>query len=95
MKGKSPREAWYEVSCRETARGGRLNSLAAADCEALDRFFMKLGNSSLDEQRMVFDSAIKELGGLEDAARSAGEQKNRLYTALGALAGAAAVVVMI
>lgn len=92
MDGRSASEAWHDVSCRETARGGGLDSLSHEDCEVMDRFFMRLGDSSRDEQKQVFDCAIRELGELESAARGDGMQKNRLYTALGALAGAAAVV---
>ena len=92
MAGRSAYEAWHDVSMRETARGGMLDSLAADDCEAMDRFFVHLGRSSREEQRQVFESAIRELGVLESRARGDGMQKNRLYTALGALAGAAAVV---
>lgn len=85
-------EAWQAVSRRETARGGKLDSLAAGDCEVLDRLFLRLGNTSADEQRLLFEGAIKEIGALESASRGDMAQKNRLYTALGALAGAAAVV---
>jgi len=92
LDGGSAYDAWQIVSRRETARGGKLDCLTAGDCEVLDRFFLRLGNSSVDEQRLIFDSAIKEMGALESASRTDGVQKNRLYTALGALAGAAAVV---
>ena len=95
MDGRSARDAWHDVSCKGTARGGTLDSLTAEDCEVLDRFFMHLGGSSREEQRQVFDVAIRELGALENASRSAGDQKNRLYTALGALAGAATVVALV
>lgn len=95
MDGRSARDAWHDVSCKGTARGGRLDSLTADDCEVLDRFFMNLGGSSREEQRQVFDIAISELGALENASRSSREQKNRLYTALGALAGAATVVALV
>ena len=95
LAGNSAAEAWQELKAGQQIRGGRLDCLAASDIYALDRFFDKLGASSREEQRQVFETAIKELGALESAARGEGERKNRLYTALGALAGAAAVVGLI
>ena len=87
-------QAWHEFSCRQTARGGRLDSLTQDDCAALDRFFFCLGRTSGEEQRQTFDSVIKELGVLESAARSSGERKHRLYTSLGALAGLSLVIAL-
>ena len=92
MAGRSAYDTWQELSRRETARGGRLDSLAADECEVLDGFFRILGSSAREEQRQIFDRAIRDIGALESASRTDGLQKNRLYTALGALAGAAAVV---
>lgn len=92
MNGGTAYDAWQDVSRRETARGGKLDSLSADDCEVLDRFFRRLGDSSIEEQRQLFDAAIREIGSLESISRTESAQKNRLFTALGALAGAAVVV---
>lgn len=95
LADKSAAEAWRELKAAQHIRGGRLDCLAESDISTLDSFFEILGSSSREEQRHVFETVIKELGALESAARGEGEKKNRLYTALGALAGAAAVVGMI
>lgn len=95
LAGNSAAEAWRELKAEQHIRGGRLDCLAESDIWALDRFFEMLGASSREEQRQVFETVIKELGALESAARGEGDKKNRLYTALGALAGAAAVVGLI
>ena len=92
MNGRSASDAWKDVQKKETIRGGKMDSLGKDDIAVMDRFFMRLGGSSRDEQRQLFDVAIRELGELENSARCDSMQKNRLYTALGALAGAAAVV---
>jgi len=95
MTDISAAEAWHEFSCRQTARGGKLDSLAPADCDTLDRFFFSLGRSSREEQGRVFETAIKELGELEHSARESGARKHRLYTSLGALAGTALVIMLV
>lgn len=95
LAGKSAAEAWSELKAEQHIRGGALDCLNQSDIFALDGFFEMLGTSSRDEQRQAFETVIKQLGALESAARGEGEKKNRLYAALGALAGAAAVVGLI
>lgn len=95
MSGSGAAQTWRELKAEERIRGGRLDCLTESDISALDRFFDMLGEGSRNEQRQVFETAIKELGALESAARGEGEKKNRLYAALGALAGAAAAVRLI
>lgn len=95
MSAGSAAEAWDKLRREQMKRGGQLDCLTAGDADALDRFFGRLGTTAREEQRQIFDSAIKELGALESAAREEGNRKNRLYTTLGALAGAAAAVGLI
>lgn len=87
--------AWQDVKARELRRGGLLDCLTLRDIEVLDCLFSALGSTGRREQRPVIDSAIKELGLLEAAARSESGEKGRLYTTLGALAGVAAVIGML
>lgn len=90
--GGSAREAWAGLKRKEARRGGALDCMGADEREILDRLFESLGETGEEEQRRRFDSAIKELGALEDTLRGEGERRNRLYTTLGALAGAAVAV---
>lgn len=95
LGGRDSAEAWREFMKRQLTRGGIIDSLTDADIETLTGFFDRLGSSSVDEQRQLFDGAVRELGVLEADARSEGEKRNRLYMSLGALAGAALVVSLI
>ena len=72
MADMAAAEAWLELSSRQTSKGGALDCLTSDDCAVLDRFFFILGRSSRNEQQLLFDSAIKELGILENAARTGG-----------------------
>lgn len=87
--------AWNDVKSRELRRGGGLDCLSGADIKVLDGLFEALGTTGRSEQRPVIDGAIKELGLLEAEARAGSGEKSRLYTTLGALAGAAVVIGMI
>ena len=87
--------AWQKFKAREMKRGGRLDCLSQRDAQVLDELFGVLGGSGRSEQKQVIDAAIRELGILEAAARAESGEKSKLYTTLGALAGAAAVIGMI
>ena len=51
-----------------------------------------LGRGGREEQKRLFETALRELGRLEEEAALQGQRQNRLYTSLGALAGAAVAV---
>ena len=95
LPGNDTAGAWSELLRSQKRRGGMLDSLTNGDIDALTRFFGRLGATSLDEQKQLFDVMIKEMGMLEAEARSEGDKKNRLYMTLGALTGAALIIAVI
>lgn len=92
MNGCSARSAWDALRTREAKRGGTLDSLASEDFDTLDTFFDGLGSTGSDEQKEIYDAAIKVLDRLEVGARKDGAQRIRLYTTLGVLGGFAIVI---
>ena len=66
MKGISAGEAWHELCSTQCTRGQKLDSLTAADKEALNRFFIYLGKTAREEQAKNFETTLKELGILEN-----------------------------
>lgn len=88
----SAETGWSRFCDTETTRGGRLDSLTETDLEALNRLFRTLGTTAREEQRQAFSAAVRELGRMESEARGDYQKKGRLYTIIGALAGAAVLV---
>lgn len=84
--------AWTDVSGPLTRHGGNMDCMTGEDLGALNRLFSSMGAGGKSEQEVLFQSALKELGRLEDAARHGGAERLRLYTTLGALCGLAVVV---
>ena len=95
MDGTSAAAAWQIVKERQLRRGGKLDCLSARDIDVLDKLFESLGTTGISEQRPIIDGTIKELGLLEAAAKAECNEKGRLYTTLGALAGVALVIGLI
>ena len=87
--------SWSKVAAKERGRGGYIDALTDDDISVLSGFINNLGTTAAEEQRSMFDTVIKELGVREAAAREECTKKNRLYIALGGLAGAAIVVSML
>lgn len=87
--------AWQEMKRNELRRGGVMDSLSAKDIQVLDNLFSALGATGKEEQRPVIEAAIRELGLLEAEARQESGDKGRLFTILGALAGTAAVILIL
>ena len=83
---------WNRFREAETTRGGKLDCLSETDLTVLNRLFESLGVTAKEEQRQAFAAAIRELGRLESEARGEYQKKGRLYTMIGALAGAAVLI---
>ena len=83
--GEDAAQAWRAVQEAARKRGGKLDSLTREDAEAFETFFDGLGTGTRLAQEALFSAALRDLGRLEDEARSVGAQKSRLYTTLGLL----------
>lgn len=87
--------AWNDIKSKELRRGGIMDSLSAKDIQVLDNLFSSLGATGREEQRPIIEAAIRELGLLEAEARQESGDKSRLFTILGALAGTAAIIIIL
>lgn len=92
VSGKCASDAWNALSAREHRHGGLLDSMTGSDMAALSMLFDGLGESGRVEQEKRFQSAIREMGRLEEEARRSGSESARLYTTLGMLTGLALAV---
>ena len=93
--GVSASEAWTMVRDRERRRGGRLDALTPEDLAALDRLFSGLGESGLDQQKLLLSETIGMLDRSLENARSRSGDADHLYVPLGALTGLMAALVVI
>lgn len=92
VEGKTCAAAWQETQARLCKKGAALDCLTGGDCLVMQNFFSTLGRGGREEQKRLFETALRELGRLEEEATLQGQRQNRLYTSLGALAGAAVAV---
>lgn len=83
--------AWKEavIRCKEQL------PLDGSDWEYLSDFGEMLGKSDRQNQESVLEMEKEKLAALEKKAREAMETKGRLYRNLGALSGAAVVILLI
>ena len=92
LKGGSCSAAWQRTQAQLCKKGAALDCLTGGDCLVLQELFSALGRGGREEQKRLFETALRELGRLEEESVLQGRRQSRLYTSLGALAGAAVAV---
>jgi len=86
--------AWKNVCRKRVSRGEAMDCLEEEELKVLDGFFAGLGESGVRQQEALFENTKTELERILQAASKTCGEKTRLYTALGALAGAALVIMV-
>lgn len=94
-EGRGGREAWLFEKDGLTARGQMLDCLLPEDIGRLDLFFESLGASGLSAQRILLSESEKAFALLREQATKRAEERGKLYTNLGMLAGLAISVCLL
>ena len=93
MEGAQPASrAWHEVKRHRSARGETMDCLQKEELAVLDAFFDQLGTSGAREQAALVERTLAELDALRQNGTKICAERVRLYTALGALTGAALAI---
>ena len=74
--------------------GADIACIEEEELHALEAFFSQLGSSGVREQETLFEGTRTELEKIRQGAGKVCSEKMRLYTALGALTGAALVIML-
>lgn len=93
--GSSLHECWTVQKKISGKKGAVLDCLCKEDMDILDTLFENLGKNGRDEQNELFASVISRLEEAQNAARKKQAEAARIYTALGALTGIMAVILLV
>lgn len=94
-KGMGASEAWTAEKDALIERGQMLDCLLPEDLARLDMLFGGLGASGLSAQRQLLTDAGQAFSGLLEDAKKRADERGKLYTNLGLLAGLALSVCML
>ena len=88
-------EAWNIVRDSERQRGRMADCLTGQDIDMLNRLFLHLGESGLEDQHNSIADCIASAENLLNDAAERALQVGRLYTSIGFLAGLGAAILII
>ncbi len=89
MDGRGARSAWQLEKDALMGKGGMIDCLLPQDVDRLDMLFDGLGASGISAQKQLLLEMEAAFSGLESEAKKRADERGKLYTNLGLLAGLA------
>lgn len=87
--------AWAAIEGEAFYRGGSLDGLTKEDKPAVTDFFLSLGASGLNDQKLLFSKTREMIKPLREASLGKYKEVSKLYSTLGALLGLAISILLL